>query len=98
MNQEMNMTSRTSAYRYTVQIINGKVAEADLHILNTIKKAAKAIGKRVCLAPRLGRNNPNAWKYIDGRDENGNYCTKQMVRIADATRADVYVQDRPYSY
>jgi hypothetical protein len=47
----------------------------------------------VKLHGRLGKDNPNAWKYR-ALYNGGIYGRAQCVRLADATHADVYVYVR----
>ena len=52
------------------------------------------------LQGRLGKNNPNAWKYEAGENSiyGGNYCGHwQSIRLQDAAHADAYIYKRnPY--
>ena len=52
------------------------------------------------LQGRLGKNNPNAWKYEAGENSiyGGNYCGHwQCIRLKDAAHADAYIYKRnPY--
>lgn len=92
--------TRTSAYRFTVRMVNGKVHpddQASVDGLRTVVKLANAAfgdfepHKYVKLQGRLGKDNPNAWKYRRG---SGSYYTHQAIRLPDATTADVYVYNR----
>ena len=51
---------------------------------------------RVCLRGRLGKNNPNAWKYQVRRKSYCGYGAHpyQMIRLSDAAYFDVYVYER----
>lgn len=92
--------TRTSAYRFTVRMIDGKVHPDDqssVDGLRTVVKLANAAfgdfepHKYVKLQGRLGNDNPNAWKYRLG---SGMYNTHQAIRLPDAATADVYVYNR----
>lgn len=91
--------TRTSAYRFTVRMINGKVApehQAAIDGLRTVVKLGNtAFGttQYVKLQGRLGQDNPNAWKYRQYRN-GGIYGRAQCVRLSDAATADVYVYNR----
>ena len=66
---------------------------ADMDALNEIRKAIKIVNKnnnqpyRVVLSGRLGKNNPNAWKYGLTRHHS-------CVWKEDAVKFDVYVYER----
>ena len=84
----------------------------DLQKIETLRQTVKAINHmqrqyekdtgqqqtryRVCLRGRLGKNNPNAWKYqmrqkaYTGRGAH----PYQMIRLSDAAYFDVYVYER----
>ena len=91
--------ARTSAYRFTVRMINGKVHPADQAAVDGLRTVVKlgnsAYGTSlyVKLQGRLGSDNPNAWKYRYRRD-GGIYGRAQCVRLPDAATADVYVYNR----
>lgn len=92
--------TRTSAYRFTVRMIDGKVhpdEQASVDGLRTVVKLANAAfgdfepRKYVKLQGRLGKDNPNAWKYRRG---SGVHIDHQAIRLADAATADVYIYNR----
>lgn len=91
--------TRTSAYRFTVRMINGQVAPEDQAAVDGLRTVVKlgnsAFGttQYVKLQGRLGSDNPNAWKYRQYRN-GGIYGRAQCVRLADAATADVYVYVR----
>ena len=91
--------TRTSAYRFTVRMVNGQVAPEDRASVDGLRTVVKlgntAFGttKYVKLQGRLGQDNPNAWKYRLHRD-GGIYGCAQCIRLADAATADVYVYNR----
>ena len=91
--------TRTSAYRFTVRMINGKVApedQASVDGLRTVVKLGNSAfdtTQYVKLQGRLGQDNPSAWKYRQYRN-GGIYGRAQCVRLADAATADVYVYNR----
>lgn len=95
----MSKYDRTSAYRFTVRMIDGKVHpedQASVDGLRTVVKlgnSAFSTTQYVKLQGRLGQNNPNAWKYRQYRN-GGIYGRAQCVRLADAATADVYVYNR----
>ena len=91
--------TRTSAYQFTVRMIDGKVSPCDQSKVDGLRTVVKlgnsAFGskKYVKLQGRLGEDNPNAWKYM-GRHKGGIYVNHQCIRLADAATADVYIYDR----
>ena len=91
--------TRTSAYQFTVRMIDGKVAPSDQSKVDGLRTVVKlgnsAFGftKYVKLQGRLGEDNPNAWKYMR-RYKGGIYGNHQCIRLADAAIADVYIYDR----
>lgn len=94
--------TRTSAYRFNVRMIDGKVHPEDQAAVDglrtVVKLANSAFGdfepmKYVKLQGRLGNDNPNAWKYRLRRN-GGIYGRAQCVRLIDAATADVYVYIR----
>jgi hypothetical protein len=94
--------TRTSSYQFTVRMINGKIHPDDQSavdgIRTVVKLANSAFGdfepqKYVKLQGRLGKANPNAWKYRKYK-HGGIYGRSQCVRLADASIADVYVYNR----
>ena len=91
--------TRTSAYRFTVRMINGQVAPEDQAAVDGLRTVVKLgnsafdTTQYVKLQGRLGQNNPNAWKYRQYRN-GGIYGRAQCVRLADAVTADVYVYNR----
>ena len=91
--------TRTSAYRFTVRMVNGQVHSEDQAAVDGLRTVVKlgnsAFGttQYVKLQGRLGQDNPNAWKYRQRRN-GGVYGKAQCVRLPDAAAADVYVYDR----
>lgn len=91
--------TRTSAYRFTVRMINGQVAPEDQAAVDGLRTVVKLgnsafdTTQYVKLQGRLGQDNPNAWKYRQRRS-GGIYGRAQCVRLADAATADVYVYNR----
>jgi hypothetical protein len=94
--------TRTSAYRFTVRMVNGEVAPEHQALVDGLRTVVKlgntAFGdfepqKYVKLQGRLGQDNPNAWKYRQYHN-GGIYGRAQCVRLADAATADVYVYNR----
>jgi hypothetical protein len=91
--------NRTPAYRFTVRMIDGRVAPEDQAAVDGLRTVVKlgnaAYGSTlyVKLQGRLGKNNSNSWKYRQYRN-GGIYGRAQCVRLADAAAADVYVYDR----
>jgi hypothetical protein len=97
----MNTIQRTPAYYATIKMIDGKVAPEDQATLDGIKivvRVSNSIGddipQRVKLQGRLGKDNPNAWKYRVRSYKKGGYGNCQSVRLGDAQFADVYVYNR----
>lgn len=88
--------TRTSAYRFTVRMVNGQVHpedQASVDGLRTVVKLGNSAfntSQYIKLQGRLGQDNPNAWKYRIG----GTYGSAQCIRLADASTADVYVYNR----
>ena len=88
---------RTDSYRMTVEMKNGKPVNSealdtlryDIALANRMTSASLYVK----LQGRLGKENPNAWKYR-ARYNGGIYGRAQCVRLADATHADVYVYVR----
>ena len=91
--------TRTSAYRFTVCMVNGQVAPEDQAAVDGLRTVVKLgnyafdTNQYVKLQGRLGSDNPNAWKYRQYRN-GGIYGRAQCVRLADAATADVYVYNR----
>lgn len=101
------MKSRTStSYVFTA---NAKSAD-DLAKIDALRQTVKAINYmqrdyekdtgqeqaryRVCLRGRLGKNNPNAWKYKIRQFGNSAIRNPyRMIRQADAAYLDVYVYE-----
>jgi len=84
----------------------------DLQKIETLRQTVKAINHmqrhyekdtgqqqtryRVCLRGRLGKNNPNAWKY-QMRQKAYTGCGAhpyQMIHLSDAAYFDVYIYER----
>lgn len=96
------MTRTSTSYRFTVRMVNGQVHPEDQAMVDGLRTVVKlnntAFGdferpKYVKLQGRLGKNNPNAWKYRLRRN-GGIYGDCQAIRLADAATADVYVYTR----
>jgi len=93
--------TRTSAYRFTIRMIDGKVHpedQASVDGLRTVVKlgnSAFSTTQYVKLQGRLGKGNPAAVKYrCRANGGTGTYYNHQAIRLADATTADVYVYNR----
>lgn len=90
---------RTPSYCFTVRMINGDVApeyQEAIRCLRSVVKLGNVIfddNKYVKLQGRLGKDNPNSWKYRP-RDKGGIYGRSKCIRLADAATADVYVYQR----
>lgn len=89
---------RSDTYQFTVEMKDGKpVTKTEL--LNALREEVAMTNGifqskfYVKLQGRLGKNNPNAWKYR-ARYNGGIYGRAQCVRLADAAFADVYVYGR----
>lgn len=101
------MKARTStAYEFTIDLIDGKPAPHEVEKLEKLKQHVKwynarvkkessgaypfyNVGKhkiRITMHGRLGPNNPAAEKYRNS--------TMREVALADAVRADVYINRR----
>lgn len=95
----MARTRTSTAYRFTVRMVNGQVApehQALVDGLRTVVKlgnAAYGTKQYVKLQGRLGEDNDNSWKYRQRR-YGGIYGSAQCVRLPDAATADVYVYYR----
>lgn len=52
--------------------------------------------RRVCIKGRMGKNNPNAYKYSVKNTPNVWYGSHshQTIKLADAATADVYIYNR----
>lgn len=76
-------------YRFTITSV---MTDEDKIALNLLKGAAKFCGRRIVLKGRLGKNNPNAYKYnkFSGRYRNIGYHSHQTIRKEDAAFFDVY--------
>ena len=91
---ELERSSRSFYFR--VDLKN----QWDLDILKKIRDRVRAYNKardkdtqphlRVWLGPRLGKNNPNAWKYHGPK----RYKRYQMIHMEDARYVDVYIRER----
>jgi hypothetical protein len=92
-------TRHSTAYRFTVQMKDGKPVSEHAHLVEALKASVAAentwrgIRQYVKLQGRLGENNPNTWKYR-GRRNGGIYYDAQCIRLPDAAYADVYVYQR----
>ena len=93
----MKDMSRSYTYRFTVPMKNGTPTE--LEALNNLRYVVSQTNRNtgsklyVKLQGRLGKNNPNSWKYRS-RYNGGIYGRAQCVRLSDAASADVYVYVR----
>jgi hypothetical protein len=56
----------------------------------------RGLSRRVCLKGRMGKNNPNAYKYSIKNIAPPCYGTHshQTIKLSDALKADVYIYDR----
>lgn len=89
--------NRTPAYQFTVEMKDGIPVGSKKEFLQSLREIIKETNKHrerkqyVKLQGRLGKDNPNAWKYhrIVGR-----YFNHQAIRLGDAAFADVYVYQR----
>lgn len=89
---------RTNSYQFTVEMKDGKPVTKTESLAELREEVAMTNGIfqtqfYVKLQGRLGKNNPNAWKYKSRRN-GGIYGRAQCVRLADAAFADVYVYGR----
>ena len=89
---------RTNTYQFTVEMKDGVAATMTKYLESLREEVAMTNGIfqtqfYVKLQGRLGKNNPNAWKYRS-RYNGGIYGRAQCVRLADAAFADVYVYER----
>jgi hypothetical protein len=89
---------RSKTYQFTVAMKNGKPVTNTESLDALREEVAMTNGIfqsqfYVKLQGRLGKNNPNAWKYRHGKD-GGIYGCAQCVRLPDAAFADVYVYER----
>lgn len=93
------MKNRAETYRFTVEMKAGvPVTNAELldelrYNISLTNRAVTRSKLYIKLQGRLGKNNPNAWKYRTRRN-GGIYGCAQCVRLADAAFADVYVYER----
>lgn len=91
--------TRTAAYKFTVRMEDGQVHPEDSARLQELKEhvrsenSNKEFKRYVKLQGRLGKDNPNTWKYRQRR-HGGIYGRAQCVRLEDAAYADVYVYVR----
>jgi hypothetical protein len=90
--------NRTKSYQFTVEMKNGSPVTETEYLKCLREEVAMTNGIfqtqfYVKLQGRLGKNNPNAWKYRT-RYNGGIYGDAQCVRLADAAFADVYVYER----
>jgi len=106
----MNGMRTSSGYVTTFHAVDGQfgvMRDDDLKKLQSFRDDVAAMSRdagcklRVCVKPRLGRNNPNASKYSRVRrqvtDQNGvtSYTrSPQSVLMADAAYFDVYLYRR----
>jgi hypothetical protein len=89
---------RAKSYQFTVEMEDGKpVTKKEL--LKELREEVSVTNGifqtqfYVKLQGRLGKNNPNAWKYR-ARYNGGIYGRAQCVRLNDSAFADVYVYER----
>jgi hypothetical protein len=56
----------------------------------------RGLSRRVCLKGRMGKNNPNAYKYSIKNTARRGYGghSHQTIKLADAAKADVYIYDK----
>jgi hypothetical protein len=92
---------RTSSYKLTVPLENGKIHPDHAHKIDALKKQVKAedekegTKRRVVLQGRMGKNNPHADKYKKGGSESRRGAhAHQRIKLGHAQHADVYVHDR----
>lgn len=90
------MTNRTSAYRFTVKMENGKPVAEQAHLVENLRKLISeensifVTQQYVKIQGRLGKNNPASAKYGLGKQ----YYNHQAIRLSDASTGDVYVYNR----
>jgi len=88
---------RTNTYQFTVEMKDGKPVKNEaldsLRYEIAMNNRMNSDHLYVKLHGRLGKENPNAWKYRAWYN-GGIYGRAQCVRLADATHADVYVYVR----
>jgi len=92
------MNTRTSnSYVRTVDHHSEKGKALIAALRKYVKAEDEYIGglsRRVCVKGRMGKNNPNAHKY-SVKNYGSNY--HQTIKLADASKADLYIYDR-YNY
>ncbi len=101
MEEELGEEKRTSSYKLTVPLENGKIHPDHAHKVDALKKQVKAedekegTKRRVVLQGRMGKNNPHADKYKRGGSEfrRGSHA-HQRIKLGHAQHADVYVHNR----
>ena len=76
---------KSASYRGTISLMN----EEDTNYLNSLKAVMAENGtKKVVLVGRLGQNNPNAWKYMIGKQ------SYRWIKAEDESSFDIYVYDK----
>jgi hypothetical protein len=93
------MNTRTSDY-YVETVhhhsVAGKKRIADLRAKVKADDIRYGYSRRVMLQGRMGKNNPNAYKYSVKNPPNtwsGSH-SHQRIKLADAATADIYIYDR----
>ena len=90
------MKRYSTSYQFTVD----PMSTSDMERVKSLKEFVKNMNAqfpnnealRVCLKGRLGRNNPNAFKYHKGGERRGYGAhAYQSISLKDASRYDVYV-------
>lgn len=98
-----------SKIKYMKRISTSFVTTVDHHsekgkeFIAALRKSVKAedeynggLSRRVCIKGRMGKNNPNAYKYSVKNLPNvwsGSH-SHQTIKLADAAKADVYIYDK----
>jgi|11BtaG_2_1085332.scaffolds.fasta_scaffold01127_6 hypothetical protein len=87
--------SRSNSYVMTVNHHSDEGKE-QIKTLRKLVKANSQVNRRVCLAGRLGANNPKAHKYRSRYKHHNGFGahSHQSIRLSDAAYADVYIYDR----
>lgn len=95
--------NRTSVYVGSVNndatgLAELKVLRAETKVFNASEKVKalkdvdyKPLIRKVAVNGRLGKNNPNAFKYKEANKRNGWRNAYQRIALADAATLDVYV-------
>ena len=82
------MTNRTSAYRFTVRMINGKVAPEDQAAVDGLRTVVK-LGNIA-----FGEFEPQKYVKLQGRGPRPSRRYHQSLPLSMAETADVYVYAR----